>query len=97
MQNNIEASITSIENADFKINPKVIKDDYIGCKFCPYNDICYKTYADYVMLEEQKDLEFFKLSLFLFPPYRGYPPYPYYDIQSLYIHLSLNFLKPSLP
>lgn len=57
-KNNIEASITSIENADFKINPKVIKDDYIGCKFCPYNDICYKTYADYVMLEEQKDLEF---------------------------------------
>lgn len=57
-KNNIEAAITSIENADFKINPKVIKDDYIGCKFCPYNDICYKTYADYVMLEEQKDLEF---------------------------------------
>ena len=57
-KNNIEASITSIENAEFKINPKVIKDDYIGCKFCPYNDICYKTYADYVMLEEQKDLEF---------------------------------------
>lgn len=57
-KNNIELSITSIENADFKINPKVIKDDYIGCKFCPYNDICYKTYADYVMLEEQKDLEF---------------------------------------
>lgn len=57
-KNNIGASITSIENADFKINPKVIKDDHIGCKFCPYNDICYKTYADYVMLEEQKDLEF---------------------------------------
>lgn len=57
-KNNIEASITSIENADFKINPKVIKDEYIGCKFCPYNDICYKTYADYVILEEQKDLEF---------------------------------------
>lgn len=57
-KNNIEASITSIENAEFKINPKVIKDDYIGCKFCHYNDICYKTYADYVMLEEQKDLEF---------------------------------------
>lgn len=57
-KDNIKKAIISIGNADFTINPKVIGDDHIGCKYCPYSDICYKTYADSIILEEQKNLDF---------------------------------------
>lgn len=39
-----------IANADFKINPKVIDKENIGCKNCKYSDICYKKEEDKVYI-----------------------------------------------
>ena len=45
----IDNGLTSIHNGDFRINPKVIKDDS-KCKYCPYSSICYRTYHDYIYI-----------------------------------------------
>ena len=56
--NKINECINSIENANFDINPKMINGENIGCKYCKYKDICYKTNRDIVELEDIKDLSF---------------------------------------
>ena len=38
-------------NSEFSINPKVIDDENIGCAFCKFSDICYKTRSDEVMIQ----------------------------------------------
>lgn len=35
---------------EFTINPKVIDDKCIGCDFCKFKDICYKTKSDEVLI-----------------------------------------------
>ncbi len=56
INNFIDEDINKIINASFEINPKRIgyqKD--IGCKYCPYIDICYKKESDYVLLKEVEE------------------------------------------
>ena len=58
-ENIIDDDITKILKAEFPINPKKIgyaKD--VGCLYCPFGDICYKKEADYVILEEVKNLNY---------------------------------------
>ena len=47
----------TIEDVKFDINPK-ISDDFDSCKYCPFNDLCFKTNDDYI--EIKKDLTFLK-------------------------------------
>lgn len=47
----IKEAVNSILDTDFSINPKVIKDDYVGCSFCQFKDICYHNEKDNVYLE----------------------------------------------
>ena len=58
-ENIIDKSIESILSGDFSINPKRIGyDKNVGCQYCPFKDICYKEEADFITLEDQKDLAF---------------------------------------
>jgi len=56
----IKEAANSILNADFKINPKRIGKENVGCSFCPYKDICFYQEEDIVNLEEHKNLDFLK-------------------------------------
>lgn len=47
-----------ILDADFEINPKQISSQKIGCDFCKFRDICYRTNNDFVKLKENKSLDF---------------------------------------
>lgn len=47
-----------ILNADFSISPKRIEREDLGCEFCRFRDICFKTEKDFVELKEYKDLSF---------------------------------------
>ena len=47
-------------DGDFKINPKKIGKENVGCSFCPYKDICFYKEEDIVCLEEHKTLDFLK-------------------------------------
>ena len=58
VERKIEEGTNSILNGDFSINPKKIDKDIIGCEFCSYRDICFKTEKDYVELEKHKNLDF---------------------------------------
>lgn len=54
----IEEDITSILEGDFKINPKQIGMDLVGCNYCKYKDICYMKNEDIVKVKEYQDLSF---------------------------------------
>jgi len=54
----MKEAIQGITNAEFKIRPKKIGDQLVGCDYCPYGSICNKSDKDYELLEEVKDLEF---------------------------------------
>ena len=62
IENNINEVVKSIENCDFRINPKKYygtkSDDIKGCEFCNFKDVCYMTAKDIKMLkkEELKDI-----------------------------------------
>ncbi len=53
VDNKIEDAINNILDVNFKINPKKIgyKND-VGCKYCKFQDICFKKDRDYVILKE---------------------------------------------
>ncbi len=55
IKNNIEKSSINILNGVFTINPKQIKDEIIGCKYCKYKDICYMKNEDIVPLSINND------------------------------------------
>lgn len=42
VDNNINEVIESIKNGDFKINPKRIDNELLGCKYCEFKDLCFK-------------------------------------------------------
>ena len=42
----------------FDINPKKIGNDNLGCEFCKFKDICFRTEKNIVDLKEYKNLEF---------------------------------------
>ena len=54
----IEENITAILECDFRINPKQIGMDLVGCKYCKYKDICYVKNEDIVKLKEYSDMSF---------------------------------------
>lgn len=58
VSNKIEEATESILNGEFMINPKKVDKDIIGCEFCSYRDLCYKTEKDYIELEKHRDLDF---------------------------------------
>ena len=58
MDNIIEADINNILDAKFDINPKKDGYDLIGCSYCPYHDICYKTKNDEVLIFPDDKLSF---------------------------------------
>lgn len=51
----VSECIDSIVNTKFDINPKNIDGINVGCEFCDYKDICFKTNKDVVYLEKQED------------------------------------------
>lgn len=55
---NINEVIHCIKESDFQINPKKIGDDFIGCEYCTYKDICYMNNNNIINLKPYKDLEF---------------------------------------
>ena len=55
VEQKIEEAINSITNADFKINPKIVKGENVSCRFCNYKDICYKKYKDSIIISQAGD------------------------------------------
>ena len=55
VENNIKEAYTNITNGNFIINPKVIKDENISCKFCPFSDVCFKNSNDTLYLGGEED------------------------------------------
>ena len=53
ISSNIENAIKDINNLDFTIDPKKLKNDNISCGFCPFKDICYMTNDDIVELDPE--------------------------------------------
>ena len=49
----IKNAFIKILVGDFSINPKVIQGENIGCQFCKYQDLCFKTGKDLVYLNEE--------------------------------------------
>lgn len=58
VERKIKEADEKIRKADFKINPKKIGKDLVGCKYCKYKDICFKKEEDIVNLKEYKRLSF---------------------------------------
>ena len=54
----IEKAIDSITKGEFYINPKVTDKDNLGCSYCKFKDICFKTSKDEVKINPSKDLSF---------------------------------------
>ena len=54
----IKETSDNILEAKFDINPKRIGTNNLGCEFCNFKDICFRTEKDIVNLKEYKDLEF---------------------------------------
>jgi len=54
VENKIKESAINIKNAEFPINPKEIDGKIYGCKFCKYEDICFKKAKDIIKLEKPK-------------------------------------------
>lgn len=55
---NIDDARDNIINGNFEINPKQIGTERVGCNFCKYRDICYKTNNDFKKLKENTSLSF---------------------------------------
>lgn len=56
----IKSAFLGIDNMDFTIDPKIIGGKNIGCLYCKYKDLCFKTGSDYVYLEKKQDLSYLK-------------------------------------
>ena len=56
----IKEAFIEIDNLNFPINPKIIGGENIGCSFCKYKDLCFKTGSDYVYLAKKNDLSYLK-------------------------------------
>lgn len=52
-ESKIKETITHILQGDFAIDPKYLREKNVSCRFCPYHDVCYHDYNDYVYLKEQ--------------------------------------------
>ena len=54
----INDAIEKILNAEFKINPKRIGMNNLGCKYCNFKDICFLNESNIENLKEYKNMEF---------------------------------------
>ena len=54
----IDKTINEITSGNFAINPKKIGDTNVGCEFCKFKDICFKTEKDYILLEEKDGIDY---------------------------------------
>ena len=43
---------------EFDINPKRIDGELLGCNYCKFQDICYKTEKNIIDLEKNNSLDF---------------------------------------
>lgn len=57
-EDKINSSAKNILDAQFMINPKRIGVNNLGCEFCSFKDICFRTEKDIVNLKEYKNMEF---------------------------------------
>lgn len=57
-EDKINSSAKDILDAQFMINPKRIGVNNLGCEFCSFKDICFRTEKDIVNLKEYKNMEF---------------------------------------
>ena len=58
VKKHINLKTEEILNRDFTINPKFIENKDVSCKYCNFEDICYKTNKDYINLDKVSDLSF---------------------------------------
>ena len=54
----IDFARDNILDGNFDVNPKQIGDEEVGCKYCKFRDLCFKTNNDFERLEENKSLSF---------------------------------------
>lgn len=54
VKDNIVKASKDILDGKFEINPKEINDEIIGCKYCPYKDICFMDNKDVITLESKE-------------------------------------------
>ena len=52
VESKIKEASHDILEAKFDINPKIMKDENISCKYCRYKDICYMKNEDTIELED---------------------------------------------
>lgn len=57
-ESKIKESTKDILDGKFDINPKRIGINNLGCEFCTFKDICFRTEKDIVNLKEYKNMEF---------------------------------------
>lgn len=57
-ENKINEAIDNILEANFKVNPKKIGMDNVGCEFCQFKDICFMKEEMIENLKEYKNMEF---------------------------------------
>ena len=51
VEEKIQFAVNNILEAKFDINPKIIDNDNIGCKYCKYQDICFVKEEDKVYID----------------------------------------------
>lgn len=51
----IDKTIDNILEADFTIDPKIINNENISCKFCEYKDICYRKEKDLLYINKNEE------------------------------------------
>ena len=51
----IMEAVKNILEGKFSINPKILDGENVSCKFCKFNDICYKREEDNIYLERGED------------------------------------------
>ena len=56
----IDEAIEKITSCAFDIRPKKTEKELLGCKFCSYNDICFKENRDELLIKEDKDLSYLR-------------------------------------
>ena len=54
VKDNIVKASKDILDGKFDINPKEINEEVVGCKYCPYKDICFMDNKDVITLESKK-------------------------------------------
>lgn len=58
IENKINENAIDITNCKFDINPKRQNNELLGCKYCKFNDICFRKEEDIIDIKEYKNLEF---------------------------------------